>query len=235
MNIAVIPARSGSKRIPKKNIKLFSGFPIMYWSILAARKSNLFDRIIVSTDDSFFRSVALEFGAEVPFIRPKYLSDDYTNTVDVVKHAISTLDNKNDDIDIVGCIYPCAPFIQVEDLLKASNLVNNNPDKFCYPITAYTHPIERSLIRSRHGELTLKYPEFENARTQDFDKLFYDSGQFYIAKKNVWSDSNAMHSNAIGLVIPNWRVVDIDTEEDFNRAEIFFDFLKSQNKLSNSF
>jgi len=224
MNIAIIPARGGSKRIPGKNIKEFCGILMIAWAVNAAKKSKLFDHIIVSTDNEETSNIAKILDIEVPFIRPAELADDMTPTISVVAHAISCL-SLTWNIDYVCCIYPCAPLLQSDDLINALHLIKTKSSKFVYPVTEYPHPIQRAMRKSLNGLMEFYTPESELKRTQDFETAYHDAGQFYWAKPSAWLEQKNMHSKGFGMVIPNWKVVDIDTIEDWQRAEIVFKIL----------
>ena len=227
MNIAVIPARGGSKRIPRKNIRLFNGQPMIAWSIQAARDSGLFDHIVVSTDDREIAEIAQAFGAEVPFLRPPSLADDVTPTVPVIAHAVSACAEMGWAADHVCCLYPCAPFIQAEDLLAGLELLKKTKAAYVYPVAEYAHPVHRAMLRSAEGRMTFLHPEYELTRTQDLPVAYHDTGQFYWGKSTAWSSMKRMHSEGVGLVVPYWRVVDIDTPEDWARAELIARTLKA--------
>ncbi len=220
MNIAIIPARIGSKRIKKKNIKLFFDKPLISYSIDLAKKSKLFDNIIVSTDDNEIKDISKEYGAEVPFLRPKNLSDDFTPTLPVISHAINECLNLGFNFKNVCCIYPTAPFVTISDLLSSFKLLNENKDYFCFPITEFPSSIFRSMTLYDKFKVKLLYPENEQKRTQDLKIAYYDCGQFYWGTKFKWLNSKKVHSNGMGYIIPNWRVIDLDTEEDWKRAEL---------------
>jgi len=226
MNIAVIPARSGSKRIPRKNIKYFCGKPMIAWAISIARNSALFDKIIVSTDDEEIAEIAKKWGAETPFIRPSELADDFTQTVPVIAHATKFCRDLGWLADYFCCIYPCVPFLQVIDLVSAFNLVTIKNTDFVYPVTEYFHPVQRAMRRLSNGEMQFFSPEHELTRTQDLEKSYHDAGQFYWGKASAWLEHKEMHSSGVGMPIPNWRVVDIDSTDDWIRAELIFDVLK---------
>jgi pseudaminic acid cytidylyltransferase len=223
MKVAIIPARGGSKRIPRKNIKEFNGKPIIAWSILAAQESGLFDHIIVSTDDSEIRMIAEKYGATVPFIRPSDISGDNTPTVPVIAHAIKEI-NKfyQQKVEYACCIYPCSPLVLPTDLIKASIILEESGEDFVYPVTEYTHPIFRSMRQSKSGKMEFLYPKYELSRTQDLEKVFHDAGQFYWGRMDAWVQLKKMHTDGVGMEIPSYRVVDIDTEDDWKRAEILF-------------
>jgi pseudaminic acid cytidylyltransferase len=220
MRLAVIPARGGSKRIPRKNIKMFGGKPMIAWSIEAVIASELFDHIIVSTDDSEIAEVAKALGAEVPFMRPLELSDDYTPTAPVIAHAIQACADLGWRVDLVCCIYPVAPFIQVDDIKGVLEMLENTGADYCFPVTEFHSPIQRALRRDDNGRMSLFYPQFELIRTQDIEPAYHDAGQFYWGTKNAWLTNANIHGDSAGYCIPNWRVVDIDTTEDWQRAEM---------------
>jgi len=223
MNIAIIPARSGSRRIPRKNIKIFCGKPMIAYAINAAKESGLFEYIIVSTDDEEIAQIARKYGALTPFIRPKELANDYIETIPVIAHAINTCLSFGWKFDKVCCIYPSVPFIQIDDLENALDLIfNKNNDSFCFPVTEYPSAIQRALKLLKNKKTVPFNPEFEIIRTQDLETAYYDAGQFYWAKKETWLKNLKIHSNGIGYVIPNWRVVDIDNEIDWHKAEIMY-------------
>ena len=220
--IAVIPARGGSKRIPRKNIKSFCGRPMIVWAISKAQESKLFDRIIVSTDDNEIAEVAGKWGAEIPFMRPKELADDLTPTVPVVAHAIKACIELGCQVDYACCIYPCVPFLQVADLADAFKLAREQDADFIYPITEYAHPVQRAMRQLPGGRMQFLSPTYELTRTQDLEKTYHDAGQFYWGKASAWLAHKKMHTDGLGLAIPNWRVVDIDSTDDWRRAELIF-------------
>jgi len=223
MNVAIIPARGGSKRIPRKNIRKFNGKPIIAWSILAAQKSKLFDCIIVSTDDYEIKTIAETYGAIVPFIRPSNISDDNTPTVHVIAHAIKKINKLyQQQVKYACCIYPCSPLVLSTDLIKASIILEDSKEDFVYPVVEYPHPIFRSMRRSENGRMEFVYPEYELTRTQDLERAFHDAGQFYWGRADAWLQLKKMHTDGIGMEIPSYRVVDIDTEDDWKRAEVLF-------------
>jgi pseudaminic acid cytidylyltransferase len=221
MNIAIIPARGGSKRIPRKNIKEFCGKPMIAYAIMAAKESGLFDHIVVSTDDEEIAQIAKEWGAETPFVRPDELANDYTATVPVIAHAIEACQKIGLVFDDVCCIYPNVPFIQTSDLRGALECMRNGDADYCFPVTEYPSAVQRALKRLSDGKIQPFYPEFEKIRTQDLEPAYYDAGQFYWGKSQAWLTNPKVHSDGLGYTIPNWRVVDIDTPEDWERAEIF--------------
>jgi N-acylneuraminate cytidylyltransferase len=222
MKIAVIPARGGSKRIPRKNIREFAGKPMIAHAISAAKQSGLFEHVVVSTDDDEIARIALEWGAETPFKRPSELADDHTPTVPVIAHAITACQALGWQIDFVCCIYPGVPFIQTDDLNRALELLQSGRAAYSFPVTEFPSAIQRALRRLPDGQMQPFYPEHELSRTQDLELAYHDAGQFYWGKPDAWLTNNKIHGNGIGLPIPNWRVVDIDTSEDWARAEILY-------------
>jgi pseudaminic acid cytidylyltransferase len=228
MNIAIIPARGGSKRIPRKNIKLFGGKPMIAYAITAAKNSGLFDHVLVSTDDTEIAAIANELGAETPFVRPAELANDFTATVPVVAHAIQACEALGWSFDNVCCIYPGVPLIEVEDLQGAFKHIEACGVDYCFPVTEFPSAIQRALKQNSDGVMQPFYPEFELARSQDLEPAYYDAGQFYWGKKNAWLSNPRIHSNGAGYVIPSWRVVDIDTPADWDRAELLAMAIKSR-------
>ncbi len=223
MNLCVIPARGGSKRIPRKNIKLFAGKPMITYAIEAARKSGLFRHIVVSTEDEEIAEVAKKCGAEIPFRRPKELADDHAGTNDVLSHAIPACERLGYPSEWVCCIYPAVPFISSEDIKGALDLLKRTPSvDYSFPVTEFPSAIQRALRRNHLGLIESFYPEYETARTQDLEQAFHDAGQFYWGRRESWMSNPKIHNSGVGLVIPNWRVADIDTTQDWERAERLF-------------
>ena len=231
MNIAIIPARGGSNRIPRKNIKEFCSRPMIAYAITAAKKSSLFDHIVVSTDDQEIAQIARAWGAETPFVRPADLANDFAGTVPVIAHGIEFCQNLGWEFDQVCCIYPGVPFIQIEDLRGALALIANNDSDYSFPVTEYPSAIQRALKLLNNGKIQPFYPEFELTRTQDLEPAYYDAGQFYWGKAQVWLSNPKIHSNSLSYVIPNWRVVDIDTPEDWKRAELIFRLMEKSTTI----
>jgi pseudaminic acid cytidylyltransferase len=219
MMIAVIPARGGSKRIPRKNIKEFCGKPMIAWAITTALKSGLFDHVIVSTDDEEIAAISRKWGAETPFSRPAELADDLTPTVPVIAHAVKSCIDTTWEVEYACCIYPCAPFLQVDDLIMAFDLLQKANADFVYPVTEYAHPIQRAMRQLPSGQMQFISPENELTRTQDLEKSYHDSGQFYWGRASAWLEHRRMHTDGLGMTIPSWRVVDIDSMDDWKRAE----------------
>ena len=220
MNIAVIPARGGSKRIPRKNIKPFGGKPMIAYAIAAARESGLFEHIIVSTDDEGIAAVARACGASVPFRRPAELADDQTTTVPVIAHAAAWFAERGQAADAVCCIYPCVPLLRAEDLRGAYELFRSRDADYVYPVVPFHSSPWRGMRKPESGPMQFVYPEYELTRTQDLERCFYDAGQFYWGKAVAWRAGLRMHSNGHGYEIAAHRVVDIDTPDDWVRAEL---------------
>ncbi|MDH5325760.1 MAG: pseudaminic acid cytidylyltransferase [Gammaproteobacteria bacterium] len=223
MNIALIPARGGSKRIPRKNIKDFHGKPIIAWSIQAAIDCSCFDRIIVSTDDEEIALVAQSYGAEVPFIRPHDLSDDYTGTVDVIKHALTWCDDSGISVDYICCIYATAPSLLPEYLKEAYNKLITSGKSYVFPVTTFAFPIQRALRIESSGCVEAIWPENNMIRSQDLEETYHDAGQFYWGTKSAFLNNVTIYSNeSIPIVLPRHMVQDLDTLEDWDRAELMF-------------
>lgn len=218
--IAVIPARGGSKRIPRKNVKYFCGKPMIAWSIEAAKRSNLFDRIIVSTDDAEVAEVAKQWGAEVPFVRPGELSDDYVGITEVISHATQWVLNQNQPITAVCCILATAPLIQVNDIERGLELLNSGDWAYAIAVTDFAAPIFRAFREHPDGGLEMFFPEHFPTRSQDLPAALHDAGQFCWGRPNAWIEGkNGIDRHSIPVKIPRWRVQDIDNEDDWIRAE----------------
>lgn len=229
MRLAVIPARGGSKRVPRKNIRTFAGEPMVARTVRIARESGLFAQVLVSTDDAEIAAAATEAGAQVPFVRPPDLSDDQTPTVPVVAHAVRhCIDQLGWPVAHACCIYPCTPLLDVGDLKGALELALLKDADFVYPVTEYAHPIQRAMRRLPSRRMQFLQPEHELTRTQDLERTFHDAGQFYWGKAEAWLAYKRMHSGGLGYPIPHWRVVDIDTEDDWARAELIYQALNSR-------
>ncbi|MBD3806064.1 pseudaminic acid cytidylyltransferase [Sulfuricurvum sp.] len=228
MRVAIIPARGGSKRIPRKNIKMFAGLPIIAHSIKAAQESGLFDRIIVTTDDEEIAEVARNYGAETPFIRPKELSDDYTPTIPVIAHAIQTLEANCDIITHACCIYATAPFVRSQEIQLAYNILITHNKHYAFPVTTFPFPIQRGVKRDHEGNIEMFYPEHFATRSQDLEEAYHDVGQFYWGTREAWLEGKPIFSNiATTIVLPRHLVQDIDTPEDWTRAELMHKVLQT--------
>ncbi len=231
MNVAIIPARGGSKRIPRKNIKPFCGKPIIAYSIEAAAVSGLFDRVIVSTDDEEIAAVARAFGASVPFLRPKPLADDFTGTNDVVKHAIHWLESDGKHADYVCCIYATAPFLLPEKLCEGYEKLTASGMSFAFSVTTFPFPIQRALRVNGDQRIEPFYPENIQVRSQDLEETYHDAGQFYWGKSSAFLDNETLFSAvSVPVILPRFLVQDIDTPEDWDRAELMYDAWQAKKR-----
>lgn len=232
MRMAVIPARGGSKRIPRKNIKLFCGKPIIAWSIEAARQSGCFDEVIVSTDDFEIADVARRWGAGVPFMRPATLADDHTGTIPVVRHAIEWFQQVGRQPSQVCCIYATAPFVRVDDLRRGLDLLLANVCSYAFSVTSYPFPIQRAIRITEQGRVEMFYHEHFNSRSQDLEAAWHDAGQFYWGESKAWLDDPVFFtSSSVPVPLPRHLVQDIDTPEDWLRAEWLFKAMQIEARL----
>lgn len=232
MRLAVIPARGGSKRIPRKNIKSFCNKPMIQYSIEAAANSGIFDKIIVSTDDLEIAKVASDAGADCPFLRPSALSNDFAGTVEVIAHSVQWALDDGCNLTCACCIYATSPFVQPNDLQLALEKLENGGWSYVFSATTFEYPIFRSLKQRKDGSVEMLYPEHFNTRSQDFPEAIHDAGQFYFGRPEAWLEHKPFFSDgATTVMIPRWRVQDIDTEEDWTRAEIMRKLLIQQNLL----
>lgn len=221
MKLAVIPARGGSKRIPGKNIRDFSGKPIIAYSIEVANASGLFDHVIVSTDDKNTSEVAVQYGASAPFVRPASISDDHSGTNAVVRHAIDWFIEQGEPILHACCIYPTAPFIQVEALEAGYELLQKRGKSFAFSVTSFSYPVQRALRINSRNEIEALYPDMRQVRSQDLEEAYHDAGQFYWGTAEAFLNEHELFSHcSVPVVIPRHLVQDIDTEEDWLRAEL---------------
>ncbi len=220
MNIAIILARGGSKRIPRKNIKLFSGRPIIEYPIMTAKRSGLFDRVIVSTDDTEIAQVAAAAGAEVPFERPAALADDYTPTADVVAHAIKTLNKAGPTIKHACCIYATTPFLKEQYLREGFQTLTTTDAGCVFSVTTFDFPIYRALKIDSEGQVGMVWPEHELTRSNDLSAAYHDAGQFYWVKASTFLQTPRLYSpGARAVIIPRYLAQDIDTPEDWETAQ----------------
>ena len=223
MRVAVIPARGGSKRIPRKNIRPFAGQPIIVWPIKAALESGLFDKVIVSTDDTEIAEVAREAGASVPFTRPENLADDYADTKSVVRHAISELKLETEPEVQVCCIYPTSVFVNSQLLSEGLEKLKGGNARFVLSITSVDSSVYRSFSKTADDRITMLFPENYEKRTQDLPNLYCDAAQFYWATVSAWqSDLNIFGTDSTSVFIEPSRVQDIDTESQWLAAEQIF-------------
>jgi len=232
VRLCVIPARGGSKRIPKKNIKLFCGKPIIAYSIDAAKRTGCFDRIIVSTDDDEIASIASGCGAEVPFIRPKSLADDFSGTIPVIKHAIEYFRSGGLMYEYVCCVYATAPFVRELDILSALEKLEQGDLLYSVPFTRYRFPIQRAVKINERGRVEMFFPENFNTRSQDLEESWHDAGQFYWGMADAWlAEKPIFSSDTWALSVPSYRVQDIDNMDDWKRAEAMYRALLEMNEI----
>jgi pseudaminic acid cytidylyltransferase len=230
VNVAIIPARGGSKRIPRKNIRDFCGTPMIAWSIAAARESGCFERIVVSTDDAEIAEVARMHGAEVPFLRPVELSDDYTGTVAVIQHAVQQL---SPSPKFACCIYPTAPFIRAKDIAQAHEVLKAAGCAYVFTVSRFAAPIQRALRITKAGRVMMFQPAHLNTRSQDLEAAYHDAAQFYWGRADAWLSGDAVfEAESIPVILPRHRVQDIDDEEDWKRAELMFASIKAEEQES---
>lgn len=223
MNVAIIPARGGSKRIPRKNIKEFCGKPMIAWSIMAALQSGCFSRVVVSTDDTEIADVARNHGAEVPFMRPESLSDDHSGTIPVIRHAVEWFIRQGQQPEHACCIYATAPFVCAEDISRGLKILSDTGSDYAFSVTSYPFPIQRALRITPHGRVEMFNPEYFNTRSQDLEEAYHDAGQFYWGRANAWLAEKTIFSpDAAPVLLPRHQVQDIDTMEDWQRAELMF-------------
>lgn len=223
MKLAVIPARGGSKRIPRKNIKPFCGKPMIAWSIEAALESGCFDQVVVSTDDAEIAEVARQCGAQVPFVRPAELSDDHTGTTAVVAHAIDRFTAQGQTPEQVCCLYATAPFVSADDLRRGFTVLTETGSDYAFSVTSYAFPIQRAIRLNETGRVEMFNAEHFNTRSQDLEDAYHDAGQFYWGRADAWQQGRMIFSPAAApVMLPRHRVQDIDTPEDWARAEWMF-------------
>ncbi|MFJ4247644.1 N-acylneuraminate cytidylyltransferase [Pseudomonas helmanticensis] len=228
-HVAIIPARGGSKRIPRKNLMPFDGVPMFVRSIRMARDSGLFDQVVVSTDDEEIAELAQAHGAQVPFLRPANLADDFTGTAAVIVHALQQLP----PFDYACCIYATAPLLQARYLRQGLELLERHPEKsFAFSVCSFGFAVQRALTVDGQGALTALYPEFRNTRSQDLPEAFQDAGQFYWGRSDAWLRGDVLYSPAsLPVILPRHLVQDIDTLEDWKRAEYLYAALKAGGEL----
>ena len=227
MKLAVIPARGGSKRIPRKNIKAFHGKPMIAWSIQAALQSGCFDEVWVSTDDAEIAQIAQEYGAQVPFLRPSELSNDFATTADVMQHAVKFFEEVKQILpDYVCCLYATAPFVIQQDLLKGLSIIESEKVDYVFSATTFPFPIQRAIKLTENGHVEMFSPEYFNTRSQDLQEAWHDAGQFYWGTAEAWLNKSVVFSEQSKVVeLPRYRVQDIDTADDWVRAELMANLL----------
>jgi pseudaminic acid cytidylyltransferase len=231
--IAIIPARGGSKRIVRKNLKPFDGVPMIVRSIVTALRCGLFDQVLVSTDDPEIAELARASGATVPFMRPAELADDFTGTGPVIVHALNALRERGETFDYACCIYATAPLLQLRYLRQGLAALEAHPEKsFAFSVCSFAFPVQRALTLDEQGALTSLYPEFRNTRSQDLPPAYQDAGQFYWGRSEAWLRGDLVFSPlSLPVILPRHLVQDIDTEEDWLRAEYLYAALKAGGEL----
>lgn len=223
MTTAVIPARGGSKRIERKNIRVFGGKPMIAWSIEAAARSRHIQRIIVSTDDAEIAEVARAYGAETPFIRPAELADDFATTGAVMKHAVDWMSDQGETDEPVCCIYATAPFLQETDIDDAVQAFGIAEVDYVFSATSFAFPIQRAFWLDDQNHVQMFYPEHLTTRSQDLVHAYHDAGQFYWGSRAAWRENRPIFcQRSIAFLLPRYRVQDMDTPEDWERAEWMF-------------
>jgi pseudaminic acid cytidylyltransferase len=234
MKIAIIPARGGSKRIPRKNIRPFNGKPLIAYSIEAARNSGLFDHVIVTTDDEEIAAIARQYGAETPFVRPPELANDHATTVPVIRHAVQWVQQNMGPVEYACCIYATAPFIQAAALRAAyDKLIANKVTGYVFSATTFPFPIQRAFKVKEDGHVEMFHPENYNTRSQDLEEAYQDAGQFYWGSADAYlSDKIFFSTDSMAYVLPRHMVQDIDTPEDWRRAELMYAALRSNGDLA---
>ena len=218
--IAIIPARSGSKRIPGKNIKEFEGIPMISRTIKTLLEAELFEDIVVSTDSPDIISISSAAGATRCIVRPEELAGDHTATKPVIQHALGELALSNDAA--VCCVYPCNPFLDPETLRRSLEMLLSNKEYFCLPVIEYTHPVQRAFTLDQHSIITKREPRFELSRTQDLEACYHDAGSFYWGLKSLWISDLGLHAQSVGLTVSRTEGLDIDTPEDWSFAELLY-------------
>ena len=220
-SFCIIPARGGSKRIPRKNIKSFRGKPLIGWTIENALSSCCFDKVIISTDDHEIAEYAKSMGAEVPFLRPSNLADDYTNSFDVVQITIKKLLETYSDLKYVCCLYATAPLVFIDDLKKSFEIISTSKNnKILFGATGFDYPVQRALIYDKNNNVSMLNEEYFYIRSQDLQETFHDAGQFYWGNVYAWLNSKNALIGGVPFFIPRWRVQDIDNMQDWKRVEI---------------
>jgi pseudaminic acid cytidylyltransferase len=223
VKIAVIPARGGSKRIPRKNIRMFCGKPVIAYSIAAAQQTGLFDRVVVSTDDEEIAAVAREFGATTPFIRPREIADDFTGTNAVVKHAVAWFNSQSNDVAHACCLYATAPLVQARFIAEGYEALCHSDASFAFSVTSYAFPIQRAVRITLDGRVDAIYPEHRMTRSQDLEHAYHDAGQFYWGTARAFLEDMPLFApHSIGVILPRHLVQDIDTIEDWDQAELMY-------------
>ncbi|MBQ8822340.1 MAG: pseudaminic acid cytidylyltransferase [Lachnospiraceae bacterium] len=224
--VAIITARGGSKRIPRKNIKEFCGKPILAYSIEAAKKSGLFDVVMLSTDDEEIAEIGKKYGAEVPFFRSERTSNDYATTTDVLLEVLEEFEKRGQHFDVACCIYPTAPFLTAEKLRTATEKLMESEADTLIPVVAFSYPPQRAMV-IENGKLEFKYPQYMSSRSQDLEKHYHDVGQFYVFRTESFKrNKNLLLGDILPFEVPEMEVQDIDTPMDWEIAEMKYRILQ---------
>ncbi len=227
-NLCIIPARGGSKRIPRKNVKHFLGKPIIAYSIDAALRTGLFDEVMVSTDDAEIAEVAKLFGANVPFMRSERTANDYATLADVIREVLETYNAKGISYDNVCCVLATSPMLRSEDLIAGYDKLQNSDFTSIVPIVEFSYPILRSFKMSDNGEISYNWPEYAKSRSQDLPRAYHDSGTFYWHKVKPWLQGTSIRG---AIVVDEETVQDIDTEHDWKMAEMKYKLFFNEKNL----
>ncbi len=231
--IAIITARGGSKRIPKKNIKEFCGKPIIAYSIEAALKSGIFDEVMVSTDSEEIAKIAEQYGADIPFMRSEATSNDWAVTADVLKEVLADYTARGKQFDLFCCVYPTAPFITAEKLRQAENLLEQEKADSLMTVVRFSFPPQRGLV-VKDNRAGYQYPEFETARSQDLEAIYHDCGQFYFCRTEALLKYNTMVTpDTVPMIVPEEEVQDIDSPSDWQIAEMKYRFMTQKMEDKN--
>jgi pseudaminic acid cytidylyltransferase len=218
--IAIIPARGGSKRIPRKNVRSLAGKPAIAYPIDLALNSGIFERVIVSTDDPEIAEISRRYGAEVPFVRNQELSNDFAITVDVIADAAQQVQSENEYVDFICCIYPVTPLLEIIRVKQALNLLESSRLDYVFPAIEFPSPIERAFKKGESGLIEFTYPEFAKTRTQDIEKSFHDAGQFYFGRHEAWIEKRPiLNGNSTFIELSKNETLDIDDLEDWKLVE----------------
>ena len=229
--LCIIPARGGSKRIPRKNIKLFMDKPIIAFSIETALKSEIFDEVMVSTDDEEIASVAARYGAKVPFMRSEKTANDFATTADVINEVLSNYRERGDEFDKCCCLYATAPFVSVKHLQEAYNAINNEEADACFTVVQYSYPIQRSLKVGHKGYVEMTFPEHLKSRSQDLTPIYHDAGQFYFVKVPAFIQEQTLWcKHTVPLILSEMEVQDLDTQTDWQLAEMKFKLTRGETE-----
>lgn len=230
-SIAIIPARGGSKRIHRKNVRDFLGKPIIAYSIEAALSSGIFDEVMVSTDDAEIARTAESYGAKVPFLRSAETSDDFATTADVINEVIHRYRDLGREFDVICCIYATAPFVTPEKLRSAGEIILSGNFDSAFTCTAFSYPVLRGLVIDPDGKVAMKWPQYRNARSQDLQQFYHDAGQFYFATTKAFEKANSFWGeNTAPIIVSELEVQDLDTPTDWALAEMKFKLCNSESK-----